>query len=306
MPDHSPLKTPGEMIRFALRFFGWMLGFMGAFCLFINLFPLATGGEISFAVLVAGAGMLTAGVAIFRVSGRFGSLLDERLQGVLLNRESTRNDTVDGNTELDAGPSASPGSGIGRKAVYRKSADAPGDPADSHLAQKAYRIGDRNRFIVSRKRSMTKAHYAIGVVFLIIAFFYSNGHHAVMEDGSWEIDFISLIMLLLGLANVIVAGLNRHVEIDRGEGWVKHGWKWLCFRFANRFPLYQFDHVLIRRLASYESVDASIWQPVGADWEVLLRGAESLNLIYFDKVSDARELAQRVADDTGFVVKEET
>jgi hypothetical protein len=150
MPANSQFKTPGEMIRFALRVFGWMLGFMGAFCVLINLLPLATGGEISFTGHIAGAGMLTAGVAMFRVSERLSSLLDERVPGVRLNRESTRYDTVDGNRELDAGPSASPGSGIGRKAVYRKSADARGDPAYSHLAQKAYRIGDRNRFIVSR------------------------------------------------------------------------------------------------------------------------------------------------------------
>ena len=306
MPANLQFKTPGEMIRFALRCFGWMLGFMGAFCVLINLLQLATGGEISLAGLIAGAGMLTAGVAMFRVSERISTLLEELIPGVRLNRESDRHDTVDGKRDLDAGPSVSSGSGVRRKTMYRKSVDARSYPADRHLAQKVYRIGERNRFIVSRTRSMKKAYYAIGVVFLIIAFFYSNGYNAVMEKGSWEIDFISLIMMLIGLTNVIVAGLNRHVEIDRGKGWVKHGWKWLSFRFSNRFPLRQFDHVLLRRLASYESDDASIWQPVEAEWEVVLRGAESLNLLYFDNVSDARELAQKVANYTGFAVKEET
>ncbi len=152
---------------------------------------------------------------------------------------------------------------------------------------------------------MRKAYYAIGFIFIIIAFFYSNGTNAIMDDRLLEIDFISFIMVMVGLAYLIVAGLSRYVEIDRGESWVRHGWKWFSFRFANRFPLLQFDHVLIRRLASCDSENAPIWQPIEEGWEVLLRGAESLNIIYSDNVTDARDLARELAGYAGLPVKEE-
>jgi len=75
MPAGSRFEAPGVVIRFALRFFGWMLGFMGGFSVLASLLSIATGGESSFAGLIAGAGMLTAGVVLLRISGRISSLL---------------------------------------------------------------------------------------------------------------------------------------------------------------------------------------------------------------------------------------
>ncbi|MGV8073026.1 MAG: hypothetical protein AB2L11_00480 [Syntrophobacteraceae bacterium] len=305
MPDKSPFSSPGKIIEVALRLFGGMLAFMGGVCVLFSAIGLLKGDEDSLVALIVGAIMLAIGIAMFKLGKRAATAVDERLFRIRVDTDTGEVESLDEDKEVYKENFEAYGRSVERVTVRRKPVNEKGDPVESYAVQRAYRISDQNRFIVGRNRSLLQ--FSLGLVLWIVAFFYSNGLDVILSKGALDFDFLSFIPALVGLIFVVIGGLDEHVVIDKAESSVKRDRAWFFLRFTKLCKWHQFDHVLIRRTTSemLDSNDNAMSGDVEAGYRVSLCGTESLDLIRFDDVFDARALARKVADYTGFVVKED-
>ncbi|SPD75965.1 membrane hypothetical protein [uncultured Desulfobacterium sp.] len=305
MTDKLTSLSPGKIIDLILRMFGYMLGFMGAICVLSAGIDLFRGKDDYLSGLISGAVMLAISVGALKLGKRAGLAVDERLSRFGVNFGAGDTKPLDENSEVYREKFDTYRGTVEHVEVRKKPVDEKGKPVDSYAVQRAYRISDRDRFIVGRNRNMIQ--FFLGVIFWIIAFFYSNGYKAILGQGRWEFDFLSLIMVLVGIIFTFIGGLDDHVEIDKHEGWVKRDRAWVFIPFIRRYPLSQFDHVLIKR--SDSEIVASLNSDASADdeihYKVCLSGSEFLALYTFSSFFDARDLAQKVAGYTGFPVKDD-
>ena len=297
--------SPGKIIEVILRIFGYMLGFMGALCVLLALISLLTGKDDYLTGFASGVIMLAIAFGLLKLGKRAGLAIDERLSRFGLNPETGDIEPFAEKSEVYRDKFDTFGGRVERVEVRRKHVDEKGNPVDSYSVQKAYRISDQDRFIVGRNHSVIQ--FSLGVIFWIIAFFYSNGYKAVIGHGAWDIDFIPFIMVLVGIIFIVIGGLDDHVEIDKHEGWVKRDRAWFFLHFSNRFLLSQFDHVLIRRADSEKMDNFNILTSTDEDicYQVCLSGSELLNLYSFGSVFDSRDLALKVAGYNGFAMKDD-
>ncbi|MCW5603148.1 MAG: hypothetical protein KIT18_01160 [Burkholderiales bacterium] len=285
-----------DTIKLALRLFGGLLIFMGGIMLAVGLID---DDVDALAPVIIGVVMLALGIGLLFLPKKLARAFGETVASPHGNPETGAGNRVTSARTFQAGNST-----IQHTVVHERPAGADGELPEFENVRKTWRMDERDRFICGRGRSAVL--FCIGLGFWIAFFFYSDGWQALFADGSWSFDMFSAGMILAGLIFVAAGGLKQELVIDKAVGRVLRDWSWLFVHFPKTFPLSRFDHVAVRyKVHQSNHRDSSGMQRTETRYEVLLSGNEDLYITGFENPFHALALARRVAEYTGFPVKEE-